>query len=101
MDAWKAIPDADRKPKEREGMMAWHTWMEAHKDVIVGGSPLGSTTQVNKNGLSETHNEVGAYTVVTAESREEAAKMFLNHPHFMIFPGDRVEVMECLPIPKM
>ena len=31
----------------------------------------------------------------------DAAKLFLNHPHFMIFPGDRVEVMECLPIPGL
>jgi ribosomal protein S17 len=38
---------------------------------------------------------------VRAESYDEAAKMFLEHPHFMIFPGDAVEVMECLPIPKM
>jgi hypothetical protein len=25
--------------------------------------------------------------------------MFENHPHFTIFPGDSVEIMECLPIP--
>jgi hypothetical protein len=40
------------------------------------------------------------YTVVRAESQEEAAKMFLGHPHFTIFPGDGVEIMECLPIPE-
>ena len=36
-----------------------------------------------------------------ANSQEEAAKLFLNLPHFMIFPGERVEVMECLPILEM
>jgi hypothetical protein len=25
--------------------------------------------------------------------------MFVGHPHFTIFPGDGVEVMEVLPIP--
>jgi ribosomal protein S17 len=39
------------------------------------------------------------YVVVRAESRQEAARMFENHPHFTIFPGDSVEIMECLPIP--
>jgi len=39
--------------------------------------------------------------VVKAKSQQDAAKLFLKHPHFMIFPGDRVEVMECLPIPGM
>jgi len=28
-----------------------------------------------------------------------AARMFADHPHFAIFPGDSVEIMECLPIP--
>ena len=38
--------------------------------------------------------------MVRADSHEAAAKMFLNHPHFAIFPGDAVEVMEVLPIPE-
>jgi len=25
--------------------------------------------------------------------------MFVGHPHFTIFPGEAVEIMECLPIP--
>jgi hypothetical protein len=36
-----------------------------------------------------------------AESHEVAAKLFLNHPHFAIFSGDNIKVMECLPIPGM
>lgn len=102
MEKWKQLPEAERKQKEQEGMQQWGKWMEDHKDSIVdGGAPLGKTKRVDKNGVSDIRNEMGAFTVVKAESQEEAAKMFLNHPHFMIFPGDRVEVMECLPIPKM
>ena len=41
------------------------------------------------------------YIVVQAESHEAAAKLFEGHPHFSIFPGDSVEVMECLPIPSL
>jgi hypothetical protein len=37
--------------------------------------------------------------VVLADSHENAAGLFKDHPHFTIFPGDSVEVMECLPIP--
>jgi len=36
---------------------------------------------------------------VQADSQVAAAKLFENHPHFTIFPGDSVEVMECLQIP--
>ena len=102
MDAWKAIPEADRKQREQTGIKAWHKWVADHKDAITEmGSPLGKTKRTDKNGVSDTRNELGAWTVVKANSQEEAARLFLNHPHFAIFPGDRVEVMECLPIPGM
>ncbi|MGZ3710974.1 MAG: hypothetical protein ACXVBE_04425, partial [Bdellovibrionota bacterium] len=59
----------------------------------------GKTKRIDKKGISDFKNELTAYTVVEAESHEAAAKLFLNHPHFAIFPGDAVEIMECLPIP--
>jgi hypothetical protein len=42
---------------------------------------------------------MGAYMVVRADSHEAAAKLFEGHPHFTIFPGERVEIMPVLPIP--
>jgi hypothetical protein len=102
MDAWMAQPEDVRKPKDLEGMKAWMKWTEDHKASIVSmGGPLGKTKAVGKSGITDTRNEMGAFTVVMAASHEEAAKMFENHPHFMIFPGDRVEVMEVMPIPSM
>lgn len=101
MDAWKKLPEAERNERGKKGIAGWHKWVADHKDAIVEmGSPLGKTKRTDKNGVSDTRNELGAWTVVKANSQEEAAKLFLNHPHFMIFPGDRVEVMECLPIPE-
>jgi hypothetical protein len=40
-------------------------------------------------------NELGAFVVVRADSHEAAAKMFENHPHFTIFPGETVEIRSC------
>ena len=65
------------------------------------GAPVGKTKQINADGITDIRNSIAAYTVVKAESYDAAAKLFLNHPHFAIFPGDSVEVMECLPIPGM
>ena len=88
--------------REHAGIEAWHKWVRDNKEVIAEkGSPLGKTKRTDKNGSSDTRNEMGAWTVVRADSQEEAARLFLNHPHFMIFPGDRVEVMKCLPIPRI
>lgn len=39
------------------------------------------------------------FVVVEAESHDAAAALFVNHPHFAIFPGEAVEIMEALPIP--
>ena len=83
-------------------MDAWIAWGEKHKDaIVVGGGPLGKTKRAGPNGVTDIKNTLAGYVVVQAESHEAAAKMFENHPHFTIFPGDSVEVMECLPIPGM
>jgi hypothetical protein len=63
------------------------------------GGPLGKTKKVSQRGVEDTSNEMGAYMVVRADSHEAAAKLFEGHPHFMIFPGERVEIMPVLPIP--
>jgi hypothetical protein len=94
--------EEQRKANDRKGMEAWMKWAEQHKGSIVDmGAPLGRTKRVTQDGIADVRNNLGAYTVVQAESQEEAAKMFLKHPHFTIFPGEGVEIMECLPIPSM
>lgn len=90
-----------RKANDRKGMDAWTAWVKKHeKSIVDGGAPLGRTKRVTKDGIADVRNNLAAYTVVEAESQEAAAKMFLDHPHFTIFPGDGVEIMECLPIPQ-
>ena len=100
MTAWTSLPEEQRRAKEREGMAAWKAWVEKHHGAIVGmGGPLGKTKQVSQGGIEDISNAMSAYTVVRAESHEAAAKLFENHPHFAIFPGESVEIMPVLPIP--
>ncbi len=98
--AWEALSEGDRRAKEREGMTAWKAWVEKHHAAIVSmGGPLGKTKKATHGGIDDTSNDLGAFTVVRAESHEAAAKLFDQHPHFSIFPGDSVEIMPVLPIP--
>ena len=62
------------------------------------GGPLGKTKRITTRGVEDVSN--GAFAVVRAESHAAAAKLFENHPHFTIFPGESVEVMPILPIPS-
>jgi hypothetical protein len=91
-----------RKAHEKKGMEAWMKWAKAHeKSITDGGTPLGKTKRISSSGIADIRNNLTAYTLVEAESHEAAAKMFVDHPHFTIFPGDSVEVMECLPMPRI
>jgi hypothetical protein len=98
--AWNALSEAERKAKEKEGVAAWKAWVEKHQSALAEmGGPLGKTKRVGAGGIADYSNELGAFTVVRAASHEAAAKMFENHPHFAIFPGEAVEIMPVLPIP--
>jgi len=98
--AWDALSEAERNAKGQQGMAAWKAWVEKHQGAIVTmGGPLGKTKQVDTGGINDVSNHMGAFTVVRAASHEDAAKMFAGHPHFSIFPGERVEIMPVLPIP--
>jgi hypothetical protein len=97
---WNTKDEAKRKKLEAAGMKAWQDWMITHQAaIVVEGGPLGKTKSIGPKGVSDIKNAMAGYVVVQAESHETAARMFENHPHFSIFPGDSVELMECLPIP--
>ena len=98
--AWDALPDAERRAKEGEGMAAWKAWVDKHRaSVSVMGGPLGKTKKITEGGIEDVSNEFGGFMVVRAESHAAAARLFEKHPHFTIFPGESVEIMPVLPIP--
>lgn len=99
-EAWQALDEAERTRREQAGMQAWGDWMRTHAAAIVdAGGPLGKTKRADRDGLSDVRNAMAGYIVIEADSHSAAQKMFENHPHFTIFPGEAVEVMEVLPIP--
>ncbi|ABK10304.1 MULTISPECIES: hypothetical protein [Burkholderia] len=100
MKAWMALPEDERRTRERDGIAAWHAWVERHRDAIVElGGPLGKTKRIDASGIHDTTNALSGFTVVRAASHEAAAALFEGHPHFTLFPGVSVEVMPVLAIP--
>jgi hypothetical protein len=47
---------------------------------------------VSSSGVKDGRNDIMLYQIVEANSADEAAKMFVGHPHFGI-PEATVEVM--------
>lgn len=83
-----------------KGMAAWGAWMAKHAAAIVdAGGPLGRTKLASLEGVTDTRNDITGYVVVQAESLEAAARLFEGHPHFAVFPGSGVEIIECMPVP--
>ena len=102
MAKWNSMPEHELRERQAAGVRAWHEWAETNKaSILETGAPLGRTKSVSPAGVTDIRNNMTAFTVVQAESHEVAARLFENHPHFTIFPGDAVEVMECLPIPAV
>jgi hypothetical protein len=97
---WNKLDEEKRQARQAAGFAAWVEWGRVHASAIVDqGSPLGKTKRAAPEGIEDIKNVMAAYVIVQAESHEAAAKLFENHPHFTIFPGDSVEIMECLPLP--
>lgn len=100
MAKWRALPEQEVREREATGVKAWHDWVARHQAAIVEvGGPLGRTKRVTADGVVDIRNAMSACTVVQAESHEAAARLFEQHPHFTVFPGDGVEVMEIMAIP--
>lgn len=97
---WNALTDAERSQRNLDAMAAWGEWMSRHKQAIPDiGSPLGKTMLTDPSGVHPFKNAIAAYVIVEADTHEAAAGMFENHPHFSIFPGTGIEILECLPMP--
>jgi hypothetical protein len=97
---WNDLEPARRQELEASGIKAWGEWMTVNKSAVLEtGGPLGKTKRVSAEGVADFKNNMTGYVLVQAESHEAAARLFLQHPHFTIFPGEAVEVMELLPIP--
>ena len=97
---WNKLSEADRKARDTAGFAAWEQWAEKHDAAIVEqGSPLGKTKRIDASGITDVRNNLTGYVVVRAVNHEAAARMFEGHPHFTVFPGEAVEIMECIELP--
>jgi len=98
---WNALTEQQRQERTQAGTKAWHAWMRSNEGrIVVPGGPIGTTKRVSSGGIEQARNNICGYVVVSADSHEAAARLFEGHPHFSMFPGEAVEVMECLPVPS-
>ena len=88
---------ANTTPEQRKASMdGWMQWAQMHKsDLVELGTPVGKNKRVTTSGVSDVRNDVAGYSIVQAESHEDAAKVFADNPHLQM-KGAYVEIMECM-----
>ena len=90
---------AETTPEQRKaGMDEWGKWMKKHASEIVDmGAPLGKTKRVSAAGVADVKNEVAGYSIVEAQSHDEAAALFKDNPHFQM-QGAYIDILDILPM---
>ena len=80
-------------------MEVWGVWMGKMGESLLGGDPFGHSMRVNADGMHEgagTETAIVGYSIVSAESIQEAAEKCVDHPHISF--GGQVLVYETFPL---
>lgn len=84
----------------KAGMQEWFDWMEEVKDHLVDpGSILSNGLNVSSSENTQSSKDVNGYSILQAESLDDAAGLVKDHPHLNWAPGCEVELYEVMPMP--
>jgi len=92
----------DKTPEEmKKGMEPWMAWMAKCGDALVDmGAPLGKVQNVTSSGSEHSSDDVGGFSVLQAESMDDAVKMLEGHPHLSWAESCTISVYEMMPMPS-
>lgn len=86
--------------QQTEFMNAWALWAQANERALVDpGAPLNAKKLVTARGVKNYTDAMTGYTIVEADSHDEAVQIFSRHPHLGLFAGNSIAVLECPPVP--
>jgi hypothetical protein len=86
----------------KEVMAKWGEWMQKIGSGMVDmGTPLGDAVTVTKDGAKPLETKIVGYSILQAESLDEAKKLVEGHPHLDMPGGCGIEIHEALPVPGM
>lgn len=93
------VPSAE---ESQAFVAAWGRWAQANAGSLDdSGSPLSRKKVVTAREVHDAESARTAYAIVNADSLDAAAQMFVDHPHLSLFPGNSIEVYECLDLPEV
>ena len=102
VDAMKQT--ANTSPEDRaKGMEGWMKWAQKCGDKLVDmGAPLTNGQQLSPGGQSRnSDNDIVGYSILQAETMEEAKSLLDGHPHLGWNSKCTIEVHETMRLPGM
>lgn len=86
----------------QKAMQPWIDWFNSVGDGLLDrGMPLGNGKHVTTSGVSESTSQIMGYSMIQAESMDQALELAKKQPHLTIGEGRSVEVLEVLAMPGM
>ena len=96
----------DAAPPSQEEMDAvmgeWNAWAgKVGERMVDFGTPLAGGVRVTTDGTSPSDREVAGYSIIEADSKDDALELAKVDPHLHMPGGCEIEVHEAQPIPGM
>lgn len=86
----------------QKAMQPWIDWFgSVGSNLLDKGMPLGNSKHVTTSGVSASTAMVTGYSMVQAESMDQALEWAKTQPHLTMGEGRSVEVLEVLEMPGM
>lgn len=98
-----AAEQMDVTPEQaKAGMDLWMGWAQQAGNALIDfGMPLGEGKNVTVNGASDSTADIRGYSILEAESVDDAVTLLKDHPHFHSPGESSIEVLEFVTIPGM
>ena len=97
--AFKQMKNAS-KEEMKKSMESWMAWAKKCGSKLLDlGAPLGNGQKLSKSSSTPSKRDVVGYSILQANSMDEAKEMLKEHPHFAWAAGCEIEVHESLPMP--
>lgn len=86
--------------EQLEFLSAWARWAQANQQALVDpGAPLYMKKRVTSGGVTDFTDFRTGYSIVVADTHDEAVRIFADHPHLALTDGNSIDVLECPPLP--
>lgn len=92
----------DKSPEEmKKGMNEWQKWAKGlGKGLTDMGTHFGSGHKITDKVDEVLESSIAGYSVLQAESLDDAKKMVKKYPFSMWDESCSIELFECMPMPK-